>query len=145
MLFVNCLDGLVARPLAPDFFQPARIRHNLSRLEVFERKSWFSRLCYFFIFCQQSPHINESLYFAPFRPVFQGGELLSASTDGHRTTSVHRGALAENRRSDSKIDKIVMPGPVPQDVAVVPEFLDQLVRVFWHVNHKFMFCSPREH
>ena len=50
-------------------------------------------------------------YFAPFRPVFQVDELCSASTDGCRTTSRHRGALVDNQRPDFNIDKIVMPGP----------------------------------
>ena len=45
--------------------------------------------------------------------VFQVDELRSASTDGHRSTSLHCGALADHRRLDFKIDKIVMPGPYP--------------------------------
>jgi hypothetical protein len=50
------------------------------------------------------------VYFAPFCPVFQVGEVWIASADSHRP-SRHRGVLANNRRPDFKIDKIVMPGP----------------------------------
>jgi hypothetical protein len=99
------------------------------------------------------------VYFAPFRPVFQVGEIWIASADSHRP-SRHRGALANNRRADFKIDKIVMPGPknlsvrgtaetstargsrhrqpvIAQDVAVVPELLDQLGGLISHVGMKF--------
>jgi hypothetical protein len=46
---------------------------------------------------------STSLYFAPFRLVFQVGELLSAVTDGHNTTSRHGVALADNQRPGFKI------------------------------------------
>ena len=97
------LDRFLAGPFVPDFFQPARIRRNLSRHEVFERKSWFTKLWYFSIFSQGSPHINTSVYFAPFPPVFQDGELPTASTEVHRTRNRQRGALVDIQRPISRL------------------------------------------
>ena len=49
----------------------------------------------------------------------------SAVVCGHRMTCRNCVALAENRRSDSKIDKIVMPGPVGIPQMPVHEFRRQ--------------------